>query len=70
MSAMLSNFVNYCIRNYNQLLFNSPQVLSALDILQPPHIDYFEEMYPSLFLTVPNGLEFQHGLEKCTGLTG
>lgn len=23
-----------------------PQVLSAIDILQPPHIDYFEEMYP------------------------
>lgn len=23
------------------------QVLSALDVLQPPHIDYFEEMYPS-----------------------
>lgn len=22
------------------------QVLSALDILQPPHVDYFEEMYP------------------------
>lgn len=27
-------------------LLSSPQVLSALDILQPPHIDYFEEMYP------------------------
>lgn len=27
----------------------SPQVLSALDILQPPHIDYFEEMYPLSF---------------------
>lgn len=27
----------------------SPQVLSALDILQPPHIDYFEEMYPLPF---------------------
>lgn len=26
-----------------------PQVLSALDILQPPHIDYFEEMYPLPF---------------------
>ena len=26
----------------------SPQVLSALDILQPPQIDCFEEMYPSL----------------------
>lgn len=22
------------------------QVLSALDILQPPHIDFFQEMYP------------------------
>lgn len=22
------------------------QVLSALDILQPPHLDFFQEMYP------------------------
>ena len=22
------------------------QVLSALDILQPPHVDFFQEMYP------------------------
>lgn len=51
-------FVHYCIRNDDQLLFNSPQVLSALDILQPPHIDYFEEMYPSLFLTGLDGQEF------------
>lgn len=29
------------------------QVLSALDILQPPHIDYFEEMYPKLRSTIP-----------------
>ena len=34
--------------NSNCGCFFSPQVLSALDILQPPHIDYFEEMYPSL----------------------
>lgn len=27
--------------------FSFSQVLSALDILQPPHIDYFEEMYPN-----------------------
>ena len=25
------------------------QVLSALDILQPPHIDFFQEMYPFSF---------------------
>lgn len=31
------------VLNWN---FACPQVLSALDILQPPHIDYFEEMYP------------------------
>lgn len=24
------------------------QVLSALDILQPPHLDFFQEMYPFL----------------------
>jgi hypothetical protein len=24
------------------------QVLSALDILQPPHIDFFQEMYVNL----------------------
>lgn len=24
----------------------SSQVLSALDILQPPHLDFFQEMYP------------------------
>lgn len=26
----------------------SSQVLSALDILQPPHLDFFQEMYPFL----------------------
>ena len=26
----------------------SLQVLSALDILQPPHLDFFQEMYPLL----------------------
>lgn len=29
------------------------QVLSALDILQPPQIDCFEEMYPSAFTPLP-----------------
>lgn len=32
------------------------QVLSALDILQPPQIDCFEEMYPSWLLLVPRHL--------------
>jgi hypothetical protein len=27
-------------------LFFFLQVLSALDILQPPHLDFFQEMYP------------------------
>lgn len=26
------------------------QVLSALDILQPPHLDFFQEMYPFLYI--------------------
>jgi len=26
--------------------FSLLQVLSALDILQPPHLDFFQEMYP------------------------
>lgn len=26
------------------------QVLSALDILQPPHLDFFNEMYPFYFI--------------------
>ncbi|XP_022619192.1 serine/threonine-protein kinase NLK isoform X2 [Seriola dumerili] len=30
---------------FGVVCFLSPQVLSALDILQPPHIDYFEEIY-------------------------
>lgn len=31
---------------FNLILFFSFQVLSALDILQPPHLDFFQEMYP------------------------
>lgn len=56
--SIKATFVHECIRSDNQLPFNSPQVLSALDILQPPHIDYFEEMYPSLLLTALDGQEF------------
>ena len=36
--------------------FKHDNVLSALDILQPPHIDFFQEMYVLyglLFITVP-----------------
>lgn len=32
--------------SYHSLVFVLFQVLSALDILQPPHIDFFQEMYP------------------------
>lgn len=33
--------------NISPLSFRfSLQVLSALDILQPPHLDFFQEMYP------------------------
>ncbi|XP_043516359.1 serine/threonine-protein kinase NLK-like, partial [Frieseomelitta varia] len=28
--------------------FKHENVLSALDILQPPHLDFFQEMYPFL----------------------
>ncbi|EFN88459.1 Serine/threonine kinase NLK, partial [Harpegnathos saltator] len=28
--------------------FKHDNVLSALDILQPPHLDFFQEMYPFL----------------------
>ena len=37
------------------------QVLSALDILQPPHLDFFQEMYPftdSVFYTVDFGYSY------------
>lgn len=30
------------------------QVLSALDILQPPHLDFFQEMYPFQIKENPN----------------
>lgn len=30
------------------------QVLSALDILQPPHLDFFQEMYPFVNVLVGN----------------
>lgn len=48
-SAALAPTVGGRARNISNgvsLLRGPPQVLSALDILQPPHIDYFEEMYP------------------------
>lgn len=41
-----------CIYLLNAIVFNAVfcfiflQVLSALDILQPPHLDFFQEMYP------------------------
>lgn len=38
-------------------VFVSPQVLSALDILQPPHIDYFEEMYPKQKANLPGAVK-------------
>lgn len=38
------NFVRYL---YGQIIENVYfQVLAALDILQPPHLDFFQEMYP------------------------
>ncbi|KAF0760279.1 Uncharacterized protein FWK35_00024045 [Aphis craccivora] len=29
-----------------------PNVLSALDILQPPHLDFFQEMYPFYYVII------------------
>lgn len=34
------------VTRYSQLKNVYFQVLSALDILQPPHLDFFQEMYP------------------------
>lgn len=38
-------------RNVFELLFLL-QVLSALDILQPPHLDFFQEMYPFYLIDI------------------
>ncbi|EMP37686.1 BTB/POZ domain-containing adapter for CUL3-mediated RhoA degradation protein 2 [Chelonia mydas] len=49
MPNVFQNLVS-CKRVFRELkmlcFFKHDNVLSALDILQPPHIDYFEEMYP------------------------
>ncbi|KAI3354685.1 hypothetical protein L3Q82_019186 [Scortum barcoo] len=49
MPNVFQNLVS-CKRVFRELkmlcFFKHENVLSALDILQPPHIDYFEEMYP------------------------
>jgi hypothetical protein len=37
------------------------QVLSALDILQPPHLDFFQEMYP---LLIPHFVQWSFGYES------
>ncbi|KAF7219569.1 serine/threonine-protein kinase NLK-like [Nothobranchius furzeri] len=51
MPNVFQNLVS-CKRVFRELkmlcFFKHENVLSALDILQPPHIDYFEEMYPLL----------------------
>lgn len=38
-------FIYSCLLNA-VFCFIFLQVLSALDILQPPHLDFFQEMYP------------------------
>lgn len=47
------------------LLFFCSQVLSSLDILQPPHIDFFQEVYPFYFLIIPlSNLQLEYMQEK------
>lgn len=47
----LSFFFSHSVKERDTqslLFFSFLQVLSALDILQPPHLDFFQEMYPFL----------------------
>nr|XP_033777514.1 serine/threonine-protein kinase NLK isoform X5 [Geotrypetes seraphini] len=66
MPNVFQNLVS-CKRVFRELkmlcFFKHDNVLSALDILQPPHIDYFEEMYPKQKISVEQEL-MQSDLHK------
>lgn len=52
----VANTISYFFINKKKKTFML-QVLSALDILQPPHLDFFQEMYPFyIFFGIINSL--------------